>query len=170
MKKVGHTSEFVLHLLMNLKATFYLKNCGRGPTKNVRISMLHFKKKKEKHLEIPLFYTCVPKTQKSWYDLQFLKYTGCFTKKSHPTFLDIYLKILMTFAKYFFTGFNLCPFIFLPRGHEKTYINSIISSGSTEYLGSLYLKVEIKHIKMKILNIKESSKEKFCKNKSSICR
>ena len=33
---------------MNLKATFYLKNCGRGPTKNVRISMLHFKKNKIK--------------------------------------------------------------------------------------------------------------------------
>ena len=63
VKKVGHTS--VWHLLMNLKNNYLLKKLLSGLIKNVRIlifTMLYFSKKNnEKHLEIPLFYTCIPK-------------------------------------------------------------------------------------------------------------
>ena len=45
----------------------YLKNCWSGPIKEVRIiifTMLYFWK--EKHMEIALFYTCVPKILMMW--------------------------------------------------------------------------------------------------------
>ena len=73
LQETSHTCEVggahlrisAWHLLMNLKNNSLLNNCRSGTIKNVRIlifTMLHFlKKNKEKHLEISLFYTCVPK-------------------------------------------------------------------------------------------------------------
>ena len=76
VKKVGHTS-----LLMILKNNYLFKKCWSGPIKNVRIfiyKVVSFKKNKEKHLEISLFYNCVPKILMLWSavfenDLQFWK-------------------------------------------------------------------------------------------------
>ena len=39
---------------------------------------MFYLKKNEKHLEISVFYTCVPKTW--WYDLRFLKHRLCWLK------------------------------------------------------------------------------------------
>ena len=65
-KKVRNTSEFLLGIYWwTLKITSYLKNGWNGPLKDVRILHLQccifWKKNKEKHLEISLFYTCLPK-------------------------------------------------------------------------------------------------------------
>ena len=61
----AHLRISVWHLLMNLKNNSLLNNCWSGTIKNVRIlifTLLYFfKTNKEKHLEISLFYTCVPK-------------------------------------------------------------------------------------------------------------
>ena len=65
VKKVGHTSEFVFwHLLMKLKNNYLLKkklfkwvNRKQNNIYNVALK----KKNREKHLEISLFYTWVPK-------------------------------------------------------------------------------------------------------------
>ena len=63
MKKVGHTSELVWSLLINLKNSYLLKKLLKWANKNVRILIgsffgsffavvLFFKKNKENHLEI----------------------------------------------------------------------------------------------------------------------
>ena len=65
----AHLRVFVWHLLMNLKNNYLLKNCWSEPLKNVRIlifTMLYLKKNKEKHVEISLFHTCVPKILMIW--------------------------------------------------------------------------------------------------------
>ena len=68
VKIVGHTSEFLFGIYWwTWKTTIHeKKNCWSGSIKNVRIliflTLFLKKKKKEKHLEISLFYTCVPKT------------------------------------------------------------------------------------------------------------
>ena len=52
------------HLLMNLKNTYLLKKLLKWNNKkqnNSKIYMLHFIKQIRKHLEISLFYICVPK-------------------------------------------------------------------------------------------------------------
>ena len=53
-------------------------------------------------------------------------------------------------CKIFFTSFNLCSFMSPPKRNRKVYINSVISNESNKYPEFLFLKVEIKHIKMKI--------------------
>ena len=64
-RRWGTPLNFCLAFIDELEKTIYLKNCRSEPIKNVRIlifTMLYFSKKnKEKHLEISLFYTCVPK-------------------------------------------------------------------------------------------------------------
>ena len=66
----AHPRIFVSHLLMNLKNNYLLKNCWRGPIKNVSIwiftKIKKIKKNKEKHLKISLFYTCVPTIFMIW--------------------------------------------------------------------------------------------------------
>ena len=64
--KVGHNTEFHFGIYWwTWKTNAYLKSCWSGSIKNKMIlifTMLHiFLKNKEKHLEISLFYTCVPK-------------------------------------------------------------------------------------------------------------
>ena len=65
-RRWGTLQNFCLTFTDELeKQLFIKKNCWSGPTKNSRIiifTTLHFfKKNKEKHLDISLFYTCVPK-------------------------------------------------------------------------------------------------------------
>ena len=66
----AHLRISVWHLLMDLKNNYLLKNCWSGPIKNVRMlisTRLYLKKKnKEKHLEVSLHYTCVPKILIIW--------------------------------------------------------------------------------------------------------
>ena len=68
--KVGYTSEFVWHLLMNLKNNHLLKKLlkwAKKKCKNFSIyNVVLLKKNKEKHLERSLFYTCVPKILMIW--------------------------------------------------------------------------------------------------------
>ena len=71
VKKVGHTSKFLFDIYWwSWKTNIYFKkNCLSGSIQNkiiLILTILHFFLKKEKHLEIPLFYTCVPKILMIW--------------------------------------------------------------------------------------------------------
>ena len=58
----AHLRISVWHLLMNLKNNNLLKKLLKWANKKCCGPMLYFFKiNKEKHLEISLFYTCVPK-------------------------------------------------------------------------------------------------------------
>ena len=70
-RRLGTPQNFCLAFIDKLeKQLFIRKNCWSGPIKNVRILIfaMFFKKKKnkEKHLEISLFYTCLPRTTIIW--------------------------------------------------------------------------------------------------------
>ena len=60
----AHLRISVWHLLMNLKNN-YLKKLLKWANKKCKdfniYNAVFFRKNKEKHLETPLFYTCVPK-------------------------------------------------------------------------------------------------------------
>ena len=68
--KKAHLKISFWYLLMKLKNKYlFKKNCLSGSIQNkiiLILTILHFFFKKEKHLEIPLFYTCVPKTLMIW--------------------------------------------------------------------------------------------------------
>ena len=61
----AHLRISVWHLLMNLKNNYLLKKLLKWANKKCKNFNIYnnvlFKKTKEKHLEISLFYTCVPK-------------------------------------------------------------------------------------------------------------
>ena len=60
----AHLRITVWYLLMNLKNSYLFKKLlkwANKKCKNFNICCILFSKNKEKHLEISLFYTCVPK-------------------------------------------------------------------------------------------------------------
>ena len=60
-----------LAFIDKLEKQLFIKKLLSGPIKNTRILMFtmlyFFKKNKEKHLEISLFYTCIPKISIIWF-------------------------------------------------------------------------------------------------------
>ena len=75
--KAGCTSEFLFGIYWWTSKNYSLKNCWSGPIKNVRIlifTMLYFLKKNKENTWSYRYFT--PVYLKSWwYDLQFLRYS-----------------------------------------------------------------------------------------------
>ena len=68
-RRWGAPQNFCLAIIHELEKQLFIKKTVEVGQKNVRIlifKMLYFKKNTEKHLEISLFYTCVPKILMIW--------------------------------------------------------------------------------------------------------
>ena len=65
MKKVGHTSEFFFLAFIDELEKQLLKKLLKWASKKCKnfniYNIIFFKNIKQKHLEISLFYTCLPK-------------------------------------------------------------------------------------------------------------
>ena len=101
VKKMGHISEFVWHLLMKLKNNYLLKKLLKWNNKNVRILIFKcsiFLKNKEKHLEIPLFYTflcTMIRYNMIWYDMIWLTVLECNRRKLVMVIIGHFLPFIL---------------------------------------------------------------------------